>query len=237
MTEPETLNDLRAGLIEGLRAARAAERNVFAAVDPGALEAPAPDGGWSPKDVLAHLGAWRQHQVERLAAIREGRGEPAPAAQETDEINATIHAERADWPWDRVLSDAEDSSTALIAEVEAATTPTLAVDRTTGSIMGNGPEHSLAHLAPIAARTGVTARVFQLASEIEAIVDRGGWPSRSAAYARYNLACFYSLSGRLDEARTLLRQSLPEQEELRTYAPVDDDLVALRDEIPSLIGG
>ena len=237
MTEPETLNDLRAGLIEGLLAARAAERDVLAAVDPTALETPAPDGGWSPKDVLAHLAAWRGHQVERLAAIRDGRDEPTNVAAETDEINATIHAERADWPWDRVLSDAEDSSTALVAEVEAASPATLAVDRTSGSIMGNGPEHSLAHLPPIAARVGVAPRVVQLANEIEAIIDRGGWPSRSAAYARYNLACFYALSGRLDDARALLRQALPEQEELRTFAPVDDDLVALRDEIPSLIGG
>jgi hypothetical protein len=34
--------------------------------------------------------------------------------------------------------------------------------------------------------------------------------------------------------RALLRQALPDSEELRTFAPSDDDLVALRDELPAL---
>ena len=59
----------------------------------------------------------------------------------------------------------------------------------------------------------------------------------AAAYARYNLACFHALGGRLDTARELLRQALPADEELRGFAPTDDDLVALRDEIPSLAEG
>ena len=76
-----------------------------------------------------------------------------------------------------------------------------------------------------------------MATEVEAIVSRGGWPPRAAAYARYNLACFHALAGRLDEARSLLRQALPEQETLREFAPQDSDLAALRDEIPALSGG
>ena len=69
------------------------------------------------------------------------------------------------------------------------------------------------------------------------MLDRGDWPDRAAAYARYNLACFHALSGDLDAARALLRQALPGQEELRTFAPKDDDLIALRDEIPALAAG
>ena len=70
----------------------------------------------------------------------------------------------------------------------------------------------------------------------EAMIDRGGWPSRNAAFGRYNPACFLALDGRLDIARSLLRQALPVEDELRSLAPEDDDLIALRDEIPSLIG-
>ena len=81
------------------------------------------------------------------------------------------------------------------------------------------------------------SRTLELADAITAIIDRGGWPSRAAAYARYNLACFHALSGNLDVARALLRQALPEQEELRGFAPTDDDLIALRDEIPALAAG
>ena len=103
--------------------------------------------------------------------------------------------------------------------------------------MGNGSEHTLTHLTPIAAAAGLESRTLELADTITAIIDRGGWPARAAAYARYNLACFHALSGNLDVARALLRQALPEQEELRDYAPTDDDLIALRDEIPALAAG
>ena len=58
----------------------------------------------------------------------------------------------------------------------------------------------------------------------------------AASVARYNLACFHALSGDLDAARALLRQVLPGNEELRDLAPKDDDLIALRDEIPTLSG-
>jgi hypothetical protein len=76
-----------------------------------------------------------------------------------------------------------------------------------------------------------------LAEVTQALIDRGGWPSRPAAFARYNLACFHALGGRLDLARVLLRQALPADEELRALAPTDDDLIALRDEIPTLAAG
>jgi hypothetical protein len=236
MTEPDLPNPgFRAGLIDALNASRAAERDVLAGLDPAERDAPAPDGGWSAKDIQAHLAAWKRHQVERMAAIREGRDEP-PDGTETDEVNARLHAERADWPWDRVLEDAEAVSAAFVAEIEAASDATLALDRISGTILGNGPEHALVHLSTIAARAGASAesRVLELSDVIVAIIDRGGWPSRAEAYARYNLACFHALAGNLDVARSLLRQALPAQEALRTFAPEDDDLIALRDEIPSL---
>ncbi len=37
--------------------------------------------------------------------------------------------------------------------------------------------------------------------------------------------------------RALLRRALTADESLRTFAPTDDDLIALRDELPALGGG
>jgi hypothetical protein len=136
-----------------------------------------------------------------------------------------------------VVADADTTADDLVAEIEAAADETLALPRISGTIMGNGSEHTLAHLTPIAAAAGLDSRTLELADEITALIDRGGWPARAAAYARYNLACFHALSGNLDVARSLLRQALPEQEELREFAPTDDDLIALRDEIPTLSAG
>ena len=226
---------LRAGLIDGIRAARAAEGDVLAALDPGTRDAPAADGGWSPKDVQAHLTAWKGRTVERLRALRVGLSEPIEV--ETDEANAIFHAERSSWTWEEVLADADATTDELVAEIDVATDETLALPRISGTIMGNGSEHTLTHLTPIAAGAGLDSRTLELADTITAIIDRGGWPSRAAAYARYNLACYHALSGNLDVARSLLRQALPEQEELREFASNDDDLIALRDEIPTLAAG
>ena len=238
MTETDVDNsDLRAGLIEALRNARAVEREILAAIDPARRDAPAADGGWSAKDTLAHLSRWRQQQADRLAARREGRDEPPLPAVEMDDVNAIFHAEHADWAWDRVAADAESTTDALVAEVAAVSDETLADPRVVGLIMGDGPEHDLGHLGQLATTDALRARVVDLADTTRAIIDRGGWPSRPAAYARYNLACFHALGGRLDVARSLLRQALPEQEELRTQAPQDDDLIALRSEIPTLTSG
>jgi hypothetical protein len=237
MTETQaTPIDLRRALVDTLLAARATERTVFDAFDAAERDTPPADGEWSPKDVQTHLGAWRRHMSDRLAAIREGRPEPEGGG-ETDEINAIIHTERAEWPWDRVAEDADSSAAELIAEVEAASDETLAVDRTVGAIMGNGAEHTIIHVGSVADRVGLGSAVTALSAQIEAIVDRGGWPPRSAAFARYNLACFHALAGRLDEARALLRIALPAEQDLRDFAPEDSDLVALRDELPALAEG
>lgn len=237
MTDPRTpTSAFRDGLIEGLAIARETERAILAAFEAAERDAHAPDGGWSAKDIQAHLSAWRHHQVRRMRAIRENRPEPA-SAPETDEINAVIHAERAGWPWEHVVEDADATAADLIAEVEAASDETLGLDRISGSIMGNGSEHTLTHVGPLAAHAGQESRVLELADAMITILDRGGWPSRPAAYARYNLACYHALAGNLDVARSLLRRALPEREELRTFAPEDDDLIALRLEIPMLAEG
>jgi hypothetical protein len=238
MSAPDApATDLRAGLVEGLTAARTAEREVLDAIDADDRERPAIDGGWSPKDIQAHLAAWRRRQVERLVAVREGREEPTLPAAETDEVNAVFQAERAGWAWDQVVADADATMTDLIAEIRSASDETMNEPRMVGSIMGNGPEHTLLHLAPLADRVGARTRILDLAAQVEGIIDTGDWPSRAASFARYNLACFHALAGRLDRARELLRQSLPDEAELRDLAPIDDDLIALRDEIPTLAAG
>ena len=237
MIEDVRPSGLKFDLIEALRHTRAIERDVFAALDPATRDLAPDGGGWSARDTLAHLSAWRQQQTDKLAAIRERRDEPPLPAADIDEINAILHDRRADWSWDRVAADAESTADGLMAEVAAASDETISDPKIVGSIMGDGPEHDLGHLLDVAPTDELRARVLALADAIRAIIDRGSWPDRAAAYARYNLACFHALGGRLDVARSLLRQALPAQEELRAHAPQDDDLIALREEIPALAGG
>jgi len=233
MTEP-TDSKLRSGLVDSLHACRDAECTIFAALDPSVRDAAGSGGDWSPKDHLAHLSAWRNRQASKMAALREGRPEPAEPADGLDETNAIYHAERAGWTWDVVEADADATADALVGEVRAASDADLLDQKVLGSIMGDGPEHDVGHLAPIATSVCLEDRVLALAATTRAMIDGGGWPVASAAYARYNLACFHALGGRLDEARALLRQALPDNESLRTFAPIDDDLIALRPELEAL---
>ena len=151
--------ELRAELVSMLREARAAEREIFDALPPVERDAPAADGGWSAKDIQAHLSAWRRHQADRLAALREGHARPAMPAAETDAANAAIHAERVGWTWEQVVADADAATDLLIAEIREAEEATLTQDRTVGTILGNGPEHDLAHLPAVAARVHRSDRV------------------------------------------------------------------------------
>ena len=66
------------------------------------------------------------------------------------------------------------------------------------------------------------------------MIDRGGWPARAAAVRPLQPRLLPRAERRSRRRRALLRQALPEQEELRDLAPNDDDLIALRDEIPTL---
>jgi len=234
--EADAVSELRSGLIEALRMCRAIEREIFGALEPNDRDTTGPDGAWSAKDNLAHLSAWRHRQATKMAAIRAGDPEPGLPGTTIDETNAVFHAERAGWTWDRVEADADATAEAFIAEIAAASDDALGDQTVLGPIMGDGPEHDLGHLPAFAAGVGMSDRVLRLADLTQAMLDRGEWPARSAAFARYNLACFHALGGRLDTARALLRLALPEDEGLRTLAPTDDDLLALRTEIPSLIG-
>lgn len=231
------VTELRTELIENLRACRDAERGIFANVDPALRDEAGADGGWSAKDDLAHLAAWRHRQAATMEAVRAGLPEPALPGDDIDATNAIYHEERSGWSWEEVEADADASLEALVGAIAAASDDALVEQKVLGLIMGDGPEHDLAHLGPIARTVRMEDRVRDLADRTQAMLDHGVWPDRAAAFARYNLACFRALAGDLDQARALLRLALPGQDELLAFAPKDDDLIALRDEIPALAVG
>src|SRR4029079_11190469 len=123
---------------------------------PGRGAARAAEGGWPPKDVQAHLNAWKGRTVDRLRALRVGASEPIEV--ETDEAEDQVHAERVAWSWPEVVADAEASTDELVVEIEAAPDETLALPRISGTIMGNGSEHTLTHLTPIPAEAALQRR-------------------------------------------------------------------------------
>ena len=222
-----------------LRALRAAEQDLFAAVPPGKRAAPGTIGDWSPKDVLAHLAAWRAVEARRLEARAAESDAPTddPAPNEPiDESNARLHARDRDLTWEAVAAGADDSVSSLIAAVERSTTDVLCEcdDGSVAGIGANGVNHAVGHLPEIADLVDGRARFGAFAGEIETILSAGHVPPRDSGVILYNIACARALSGELDDARRLLGAAFARRHDLADLAQDDPDLAALRDELATI---
>ncbi|HEX6654905.1 MAG TPA: tetratricopeptide repeat protein [Candidatus Limnocylindria bacterium] len=227
------------GLAELLRLTRNAEADVFGSLDPVVRETPIRQDDWTPKDFQAHLTAWKARQANRVSAARRGVDpDPGPPG-ETDEINAAYRAARVDWSWDDIASEADEVNERLIAEITASDPDAIPeFGQLIATTLGNGPFHALPHFAWLL-DAGVpidAARVERFASELGEMLPTVELPDVDAGTALYNLACYHSLAGRLDEARSLLHQAFAKRPDLGEYSLQDDDLKPLRDELPALAG-
>lgn len=222
---------LQDDIVATLRAARQAERDIIGTLPAEVLLAPGPDGGWSPKDIQAHLTSWKARQAQRHAAVQLGEELPG-GDEDLDAINAELHAARADWSWASVEEEADQVTDELMAAILGTNLETLlANDRLLGGTMGNGASHALEHLPPLARAHGTEQRVLALAREVEEIVRASAFPKRDKGIFVYNQACFHAIGGRLDLARRLLPEAFALSPDLAEWSQEDPDLATLRDRL------
>ncbi len=101
----------REALLDEQRAGRESEAGLYPAVDD---EPVPPDGGWRVKDHVAHVTAWRRRATDVLRGAGEG-------ITDIDAWNARVYERTRDLPAEKVVREARDSWTDLIAAVEALT--------------------------------------------------------------------------------------------------------------------
>ncbi len=233
-----TQTRLQADLIAMLNAMRGAEQDLFAQVPAETREAAGTIGEWSPKDLLAHLGAWRAIEARRLEARAKGEAFPSedPSLDEPiDESNATLQAQHRDLSWDAVVAVADGSVDALIAAVERSSNQILC-ECDDGSVAGmgvNGVNHAVGHLPEIADLVDGGERFNAFTSEIETILRAGHVQPRDSGTILYNIACAQALSGELEDARRLLAAAFSRRHDLADIAKDDPDLAALGGELLS----
>jgi hypothetical protein len=220
-------SELHKGLTAMLNAMQAAERDVFGGLSPAVRDTAAADGGWSPKDVQAHLSGWKLRQGNRLAAARRGEEVETLDAAAVDNLNAAMQATRADWKWDAISAEADAASDELASQVAATPEAVLLTGRLLEATFANGPYHTLEHLAATARAHGGTERVNSYARELRRMAARGDLPATVAGALIYNVACFYALGGQLEDARQLLPEAFRLRPDLREWAIQDSDLTAL----------
>jgi DinB superfamily len=224
-------------LVEMLRLTRDIERDVFGAIPPDLRERPLRPGDWSPKDHQAHLSAWKERQADRLAAVRRGEVTSYSTDAETDAINAELQRRSADATWQEVVSQADETSARLAAELEA-TDPEVvrsSAHELIGSTFGNSGYHVAQHVRWLK-EAGIpvdSARLRRFVSDLAELARHSSLPDRDRSVALYNAACYAAIDGDLATSRGLLPEAFSLNAELVAVARTDPDLVELRDELPA----
>lgn len=198
------------------------------------VDAPSdPAGRWHAKDHLAHLAAWRLRGARTLDALRIGVDPPPPV--EDDEQNAVFYAEYRDCSAEEIKALARESWRAVQAAIEASTEDDLAKphprepDAQAWMIVPGIGGHIGVHLMWLHLEHGDTTRAEAAAKWGYELETAAFDSDKERAIATYNLACFYALVGKSEDAVRLLRQSFAAKPELVDVARRDPDLDPIRD--------
>ena len=82
----------QAELLARIRSGRALFESALAQFSDDQLLAPKLHGGWSIKDLIAHIGFWEQHTAMRFSALLRGM-KPPEESLTVDELNAQVYAQ------------------------------------------------------------------------------------------------------------------------------------------------
>ena len=109
----------QAGLLARIRSWRAQFESALAQLSDDELLAPNLHGGWSIKDLIAHIGFWEQHTAMRFSALLRGVNPPDEALT-LDELNARVYAQNRDKPLAEVRLKEQAAYEQLLLLVENA---------------------------------------------------------------------------------------------------------------------
>lgn len=239
MTDETAHTDARAALIALVELSQAREEAFRAELSATERNLVGTAEQWAPKEVIAHLGYWKQRQATRVEAMARGE-EPAEGAEGPDwgQLNTETWPEHARLTWDESVARSDQATRALIAALQRlpqamltnlddqASQGNLLIDTTLGNSLGHLAEHMANHYRSL----GDTERATQTQQEaVQAIITANLGPSHEGS-ARYNLACYYALHGEATDAIDELRAAFAQRPDLIPWAQQDHDLDSVRGE-------
>ena len=224
--------DLKTRLIQLLDLSRSFQQQLIADLDPAEHNANGTWEHWSLKDELAHVIAWQLNSLARVAALIHA--EPVPDFDDYETINRSVYQTNRDRTLAEIVAEGDLAYAGYVALIQSLseddlTQPARFSDQEKRSlaaqIMNNGYEHPVVHYANHYQQRGNLAKAVQLyEASVAAVADLPEWYGS----ARYNLACFYALSGQTDRAIHELRAALQLRPDLLEWSQQDTDLASLR---------
>jgi hypothetical protein len=191
----------------------------------------------SPKDVIAHLGAWKERVLDDAQSAARGERVVEDDRHE-DVINAEIYAQHEAKSWDEVRLFADDAHRRLMDFVRATPEDTLADPDL--SIQGDGRpiwqaltadyvSHTIEHLTDFYLQRGEPQRAVTLQQAITERLSAFGDPLITG-FAYFDLACVCSRAGRAEDGIRALGEALRHEPRLTPRSQRDPALEALRGE-------
>ena len=189
---------------------------------------------WSPKDMIAHVAAWKEEMAQRLT---DTKTDTLPdAMEEIDKINAEIFEQHRHQSWAEILDLTKRAYHSLVKQTQSLDDlyNTQAFPWQGGSplwrwIVGHGYTHPIMHLAQFYIGRGdirSAVKIQEEATEVLMPFDEGpAWQG----VVRYNLACVYAQGGEKQKAISGLRQAFQLNPGLMEYSKSDPDLAAIQE--------
>ena len=191
---------------------------------------------WAPKDHLAHLTFWTERLITQLQAATGG--EPPGPIEDFQKTNEEVFEANKDRSWEDVLAWATDVSRQFHTAFDAVSVEMLqnipGPEGTGGSplwrnVAFTGVSHPIHHVADDYFERGEFegAQSLQehIAEGLSALDESDTWQG----HTQYNLACFYALHDKPQQALSLLKIAFKRAPSLIEWSKQDSDLDSLRE--------
>jgi len=181
---------------------------------------------------MFHVGMWRERFRDALQNMKDGKAYERPPAN-TDEFNDAELPNGIGTP----LADAASRADHLLGEImdlyeSLGDRPfEWNVSRTTTeAVLRNSYTHPRLHMFEYYKENGLDGEGRQLFEDAVPDMRTAEAPAIVMGTVLYNLACVRARDGKQDEALELLKEAIPLRPEIKTMAPGDSDLSAVRDD-------
>ncbi|MDX1435653.1 MAG: ClbS/DfsB family four-helix bundle protein [Anaerolineales bacterium] len=189
---------------------------------------------WSAKDLLAHIAAWKLLLGQNIAALADGK--PPRQPLEDDRENEIIFRKNQAMDWVEVTANLDHANGLLVRQIQAMDEASLAATDSFPwspgrplwrSIVGTGYIHPILHLSEHALEKGdldyASDLNIQMADSLSQINDSPDWQGM----VKYNLACYFALTGQKQIAIETLKSALTLNPEMSEWSRQDTDLQSL----------